>query len=104
MVWIVRLVKLGADGETRCTEVMEISRSDGISDIANLGLTLAEAKLLLSGAQQAIVTAQTEDHAAQRPACPHCGGVRRVKDDRQHAVATLFGQAPSSELIPTSKR
>jgi hypothetical protein len=92
VIWIVRLVKLGADGETRCTEVMEISRSDGISDIANLGLTLAEAKQLLAGAQQAIVTAQTEDHAARRPACPHCGGVCRVKDYRQHAVATLFGQ------------
>jgi hypothetical protein len=92
VVWIVRLVKIGADGETRCTDVMEISRSDGISDIANLGLTLAEAKLLLAGAQQEIVTAQAEDHAAQRPACPHCGGVCRVKDYRQHAVATLFGQ------------
>jgi hypothetical protein len=92
VVWIVRLVKIGADGETRCTDVMEISRSDGISDIANLGLTLAEAKLLLAGAQQEIVTAQAEDRAARRPDCPHCGGVFRVKDYRQHAVATLFGQ------------
>jgi hypothetical protein len=71
---------------------MEISRPDGIKDIANLGLTLAEAKQLLAGAQQEIVAAQTEDHAARRPACPHCGGVCRVKDYRQHAVATLFGQ------------
>jgi hypothetical protein len=91
VVWIVRLVKIGADGETLCTDVMEISRSDGISDIAHLGLTLAEAKLLLAGAQQEIVTAQAEDHAAQRPACPHCGGVCRVKDYRPHTVVTLFG-------------
>jgi hypothetical protein len=92
VVWIVRLVKLGADGETQCTDVMEISRSEGLSDIANLGLTLAEAKQLLAGAQQEIVTAQVDDHAARRPACPHCGGICRVKDYRQHAVATLFGR------------
>jgi hypothetical protein len=92
VVWIVRLVKLGADGQTRCTDVMEINRSDFIGDVANLGLTLAEAKQLLASAQQEIVAAQAEDHAAQRPSCPRCGGVCRVKDYRQHAVATLFGQ------------
>jgi hypothetical protein len=78
VVWIVRLVKLGADGETQCTDVMEISRSDGISDIANLGLTLAKAKRLLAGVQQEIVTAQAEHHAARRPACADCGGVCRT--------------------------
>jgi hypothetical protein len=98
VVWIVRLVTLGADGETRCTDVMEISRSDGISDIANLGLTLAEAEQLLTGAQREIVTAQAEDHDARRRACPHCGGDYRVKDYRQHAVATLVGQV--TMLLP----
>jgi hypothetical protein len=42
---------LGAGGETRCTDVMEISRPDGIGETANLGLTQAEAKWLLDGAQ-----------------------------------------------------
>jgi hypothetical protein len=40
---------------------MEISRPDGASNIADLGLTLSEAKQLLARVQQAIVAAQAED-------------------------------------------
>jgi hypothetical protein len=32
-------------------------------------------------------------HAARRPACRGCGTTCRVKDCRQHAIATPFGQA-----------
>ena len=92
LAWIVRVVKTGAEGEGPCTDVMEITRPDSLDDIADLGLTLAEAKLLLASVQQEIVAAQARDHAARRPACARCGAVCRVKDYRDHAVATLFGQ------------
>src|SRR5271165_4338051 len=92
LAWIVRVVKTGAEGEGPCTDVMEITRPDSTDDIADLGLTLAEAKLLLASVQQEIVAAQARDHAARRPACARCGAVCRVKDYRDHAVATLFGQ------------
>ncbi len=92
MAWVLRLVKIGAEGEGPCVDVMEISRPDDLVDIANLGLTLAEAKRLLAGVQREIVAAQARDHAVRRPECPRCGGVCRVKDYRDHAVATLFGQ------------
>jgi hypothetical protein len=36
---------------------MEITRSHGLGDIADLGLSLTEAKRLLAGRQQEIVTA-----------------------------------------------
>ena len=91
MAWIVRLVQIGAEGEGQATDVIEIDRPDDLGDIADLGLTLAEAKLLLVGLQQEIVTAQARDHAVWRPACRRCGGVCRVKDYRDHLVATLFG-------------
>jgi hypothetical protein len=91
VAWIVRLVQIGAEGEGQATDVIEIDRPDDLGDIADLGLTLAEAKLLLAGLQQEIVTAQARDHAVRRPACRHCGSVCRVKDYRDHAVATLFG-------------
>jgi hypothetical protein len=91
VAWIVRLVQIGAEGEGQATDVIEIDRPDDLGDIADLGLTLAEAKLLLAGLQQEIVTAQARDHAVWRPACRRCGGVCRVKDYRDHAVATLFG-------------
>jgi hypothetical protein len=86
------LVKTEADGEERCTDVMKIDRPDGLAEIANLGLTLAEAKRLLAGLQQEIVAAQARSHAVRRPDCRSCGAVCRVKDYRERAVATLFGQ------------
>ncbi len=92
MAWIVRLVTTGADGEEQCADVMTIDRPDDLSDVANLGLTLADGKLLLAGLQQEVVAAQARNHAVRRPDCSRCGGVCCVKDYRAHAVATLFGQ------------
>ncbi len=89
---MLRLVKIGAEGEGPCTDIMEIRRPDDLVDIANLGLTLAEAKLVLAGVQREIVAAQARTHAVRRPECPRCGDVCRVKDYRDHAVSTLFGQ------------
>ncbi len=89
---MLKLVKIGAEGEGPCTDIMEIHRPDDLGDIADLGLTLAEAKQLLARVQQEIVAAQARDHAVQRPECPHCDRACRVKDYRDHAVATLFSQ------------
>ncbi len=89
---MLRLVKIGAEGEGPCTDVMEIRRPDDLCDIADLGLTLAEAKRLLAGVQREIVAAQARDHAVQRPDCSRCDRACRVKDYRDHAMATLFGE------------
>ena len=71
---------------------MEIDRPDDLRDIATLGLTLSEAKQLLAVLQREIVAAQARTHAALRPDCPCGRGIRHVKDYRQRAIATLFGQ------------
>ena len=92
MVWIVRLVSVGAEGEEHGTDIMRIARPGDLADLASLGLTLAEGKRLLAGVQQGIVAAQARAHAARRPGCRNCGTACRVKDYRQHAIATLFGQ------------
>ena len=89
---MLRLVKTGAEGEGSCTDVLEIDRPDDLGDIASLGLTLAEAKRLLAGVQREIVAVQAKEHAVRRPDCSRCGRVCHVKDYRDHAVATLFGQ------------
>ena len=89
---MLRLVKTGVEGEGPCTDVMEFNQPDDLGDIANLGLTLAEAMRLLAGVQREIVAAQARDHAIQRPECPHCDRACRVKDYRDHRVATLFGE------------
>ena len=92
MAWIVKLVSIGAEGEEHSTDVMRIARPDDLTDLAGLGLTLAEGKRLLAGVQRQIVAAQARVHAVRRPACRGCGDACRVKDYRQHAIATLFGQ------------
>jgi hypothetical protein len=92
VAWIIRLVKIGTEGEGSCTDVMEINRPDDLGDLADLGLTLAEAKRLLAGLQQEIVAAQARDHTVRRPDCARCGRICHVKDYRSHMVATLFGQ------------
>src|SRR5260370_38908480 len=77
VAWILRLVKTGAEGEGQCTDVMKINRPDDLGDIADLGLTLAEGKLLLAGIQREIVAPQARDHAVRRPDCPcRAGGGR----------------------------
>jgi hypothetical protein len=61
--------------------------------MGTLDLSLAESKQLLTDIQQEIVAAQVRVHAMHRPACRACGAACGVKDYRQHAIATLFGQA-----------
>jgi hypothetical protein len=92
VAWILRLVKTGAEVEDPGTDLMEISRPDGLGDIANLGLTLSEGKQLLANVQREIVAAQVRGHVVTRPDCPRCDGVCHVKDYREHSLATLFGR------------
>ena len=91
MRWVLQLVETGTDRRTRSVEVLEISRPSDLGDIANLGLTLAEAKQLLARVQQAVVATQAHEHAVLRPDCSSCGGKCHAKDWRLHQVATLFG-------------
>ena len=92
VAWILRLVKIGAEGEGRSVDVMEIHRPDHLGNIADLGLALDEMKRLLAALQQEIVAAQVSDHALRRPTCSRCGGGCRVKDYQEHVLATLFGR------------
>jgi hypothetical protein len=92
MEWTLRLIGVGIDGQSRSFEVMAISRPDGLGDIANLGLTLVESKLLLAQVQQQLVAEQANTHATFRPDCRSCGGTCHVKDWRPHRIATLFGE------------
>ena len=77
--WVLQLVETGTHNRARSVDVMEISRSNDLGDIANLGLSLAEAKQVLARVQQAVVAAQANDHAALRPDCSSCGGRCHVR-------------------------
>jgi hypothetical protein len=92
MEWTLRLVRTGIGGQSRSFDVMAISRPDGLGDIANLGMTLSEAKHLLVQVQQQVVAEQANTHAMFRPGCRSCGGTCHVKDWQPHRIATLFGE------------
>src|ERR1700749_3033291 len=91
MEWTLLLVGTGMDGHFRSDEGMVITRPDGLGEIADLGMTLSEAKLLLAQVQRQMVADQATSHAMLRPDCRSCGGTRQVKDWHPHRIATLFG-------------
>jgi hypothetical protein len=57
-----------------------------------LGLTLAEAKTLLHGMQQTVVTGQITEYLEQFKTCPHCGVQRTKKGQHSIIYRTLFGK------------
>jgi hypothetical protein len=92
MEWTLRLVGAEIDGQSRSVDVMAITRPDSLGQITNLGLTLAEAKQLLSRVQQEVVAARARCHAMFRPDCQSCGRSYHAKGWRPHRMATLFGE------------
>ena len=57
MRWVLRLVEAKGEGQSQGTDIMEIVRPDDLGNIADLGLTLAEAKVLQARVQQEVVAA-----------------------------------------------
>jgi hypothetical protein len=88
---VLQLVERGAGGQGCGIDVLELERPRDLRDIGNLGLTLCEAKQLLTRVQQAVVAVQARGHAALRPECSGCGARCHVKDWRSRPIATLFG-------------
>jgi hypothetical protein len=69
MRWVLRLIATEDDARCLSTDLIEICRPEGVGDIADLGLTLPEAKQLLSSIQRAVVSGQAVSHGLQRPCC-----------------------------------
>ena len=88
---VLRLIATGDDARCLGTDLIESCRQEGVGDIANLGLTLPEAKQLLASVQRAVVSAQAVSHGLQRPCCSACSGKCHLKDWRGRHIATLFG-------------
>ena len=92
MRWVLRLIATGDDARCLSTDLVEICRPEGLGDVANLGLTLPEAKQLLASVQRAVVASQVDSHGQLRPCCRSCSGRCQLKDWRGHRIATLFGE------------
>jgi hypothetical protein len=91
MRWVLRLIAPGDDDRCLSTDLVEICRPEDLGDIANLGLTLPEAKQVLASVQRAVVYGQLDRHGRLRPCCRCCAEKCHLKDWRGHCIATLFG-------------
>ena len=89
---VLRLVETGVEGVVRSVDVLEIVRAGDLGNLGDLGLSLVDGKPLVAQVQQAVVAAQSRDHAAQRPTCRSCATPCQVKDYRPHRITTVFGQ------------
>lgn len=78
--------------DTRMYDVASLERAAGeMASPESLGLTLDEAKAILSGMQQAVVVAQAADHVEARRRCAQCGAVLRLKGHHLTRFRSLFG-------------
>lgn len=99
MRFIIQLVTNTGAARPETREIAVVERPDDGFAIADLGLTLIEAKKLLAAIQGAITDAQVGDLVRRERPCPCCGRSRRLKDNnRTITVRTPFGKLalPSS--------
>jgi len=86
----LQLVLCTDDGcEETVTDVITLQKDHQC--IEHLGLTLAEAKQLLTTIPQRVLTQQVETFLASHHACDVCGAVLKVKGAHTRTLRTLFG-------------
>ena len=95
MAWIVKLVAIGTGSEEEVTDILKIERP-GDLDAAGLGLTSAEASLLLAGMQREIMTAQAKTDSAQSPEMPR---PKRARPTRARP-GTSVARKPGAWILP----
>ena len=102
MRWTVRLEARTNRGEVETTELATLSRPAMGGTLAEIGLTLAEAKALLAGLQASMLCGQVAEYAGRRRVCPECGVLQPLKGRRTRRLQTLFGtvevEAPRFKL------
>ena len=86
----VQPVMIAEDGEETSHELVVLDEEH--EPIAQLGLSLAEAKLLLRELQRQVLERQVAAFLGSRAACPACGRARGIKDYTSLRFRTLFGK------------
>jgi hypothetical protein len=86
----IQLVMCTDDGrEETVTDVLTLTKDS--QRIEHLGLTLAEAKQLLTIIQQRLLQQQVDAFLASHSCCQTCGSTLKVKGDHTRTFRTLFG-------------
>jgi hypothetical protein len=86
----LQLVIYSDDGcEETVTDLVTLKKHH--QRIEHLGLTLAEAKQLLTTIQQRVLQQQVDAFLDTRSSCPDCGAPLKVKAYQSRSFRTLFG-------------
>jgi hypothetical protein len=93
----IQLVMCTDDGREE-TVTDGITLTKDCQRIEHLGLTLAEAKQLLTTIQQQRLEQQVDTLLASRSHCTACGTALKVKGDHTRTFRTLFGTFKLSSL------
>jgi hypothetical protein len=86
----VQITLESGGGESETLEVACLERTSLRPD--TLGLSLAEARAILAGLEQAFVERQAAEFVAQAQRCPRCGRHRTCKGHHQIVFRTPFGK------------
>ena len=90
MIFQIRIVTIGEDGQELVHEVPCLQRSE--LKPATLGLTLAEGKAILREIQRVVVEQQTVRCVAAHRCCSSCGQPRPSKGHHDLPLRTVFGK------------
>ena len=96
MICKIQVVTIGEDGCQETLEIACLERTDLKPE--TLGLTLAEAKMILKDLQQIVVECQVSSSLLLKQACPDCGEPRCTKGNH-----TLLVRSPRSARSPLAK-
>ena len=86
----VQITVRSETGESEVVEVTNLNRSTFRADA--LGLSLAEARSVLAGLQQALVERQAAERVVRARRCPLCGRQRACKGHHRIVFCTPFGK------------
>src|SRR5689334_1739024 len=87
-------LQIVADDDSVISEDEILHLDKGDDRLEAIGLSLGEAKALLAGIQERVVTAQAASFAARHRGCPACGRPRRSKGPSPIVFRTAFGTVP----------
>ena len=86
----VRLEARTDQGKVKTTELITVRRPVMAGTLAEIGLTLAEAKARLSKLQARMLCDQLAEYAVRCRVCPDCGVLQPLKDRRTRRLQTLL--------------
>src|SRR5690348_7477826 len=87
-------LRIVADDDSVISEDEILHLDKGDDRLEAIGLSLGEAKAVLAGIQERVVTAQAASFAARHRGCPVCGRPRRSKGPSPIVFRTAFGPVP----------